>query len=142
MPRRLTVLIVVGLVLALVALQYVQRPARPTIFTTLSFDQAQAAAAEATPPKLLVVDFSAAWCTPCRAMDRSTWTNPTLVSWLQEHAVPVKVDIDEDAARARAFGVNAVPTVVVLRGKQEMLRLTGYAEAGELLTRLKAIEKP
>lgn len=142
MPSRLTILAVVGLVLLLVAIQYVQRPSRPMIFATTTFDQAQAAAAEAKPPKLLVVDFSAGWCPPCRAMDRHTWTSPALVNWLREHAVSIKVDIDDDAARARTFGISAVPTVVVLDGKTEVLRWTGFADADELLAKLRPLAKP
>lgn len=142
MPSRLTILAVIGLVLLLVAIQYVQRPARPTIFATMPFDKAQAAAAEAKPQKLLVVDFSAGWCPPCREMDRSTWTSPSLVNWLREHAVSIKVDIDDDAARARSFGITAVPTVVVLDGKTEVMRWTGLAGPDELLARLRPLSKP
>lgn len=142
MPRRLTILAVVALLLLLVAIQYVQTPARPTIFATMTFDQAQSAAGAAKPPKLLVVDFSAGWCPPCRQMDRSTWTSPALVNWLRDHAVSIKVDIDEDVARARSFGIGAVPTVVVLDGKTEVMRWTGFADADELLAKLRPLAGP
>jgi thioredoxin-like negative regulator of GroEL len=136
MSKRLTVLGVIGLVVLLVAIQHFQQPARPTIFADMSFDQAQAAAA--TGNKLLVVDFGAGWCPPCREMDRKTWTSGSLTSWLGEHAVTIKVDIDEDPGRGRAFGVTAVPTVVALSGTKEVGRWTGYTGASDLLERLKA----
>lgn len=138
-PRVLVAIMV--LLVALAALQYLRVPPRPTIFTNQTFEEAQAAAAGGVGGKggkLLVVDFAASWCGACREMDRNTWTNPQLVDWLKEHAITVKVDIDADKARARAFGVTAIPVVLVLSGGREVARVTGAVPAGELLTRLKA----
>jgi thiol:disulfide interchange protein len=144
MSQRTTILIVVLLLVALVAVQRFQQPARPGIFADMTFERAQDAAAAAaqtggTPEKLLVVDFGASWCPPCRQMDRSTWTDPTLAGWLEEHAISIKIDADEDPGRMRALGVTAVPTVVVLRGSQELGRVTGLRSAGELLEWLRGL---
>jgi thiol:disulfide interchange protein len=138
MFKRFRIVAILALLLALVAIQYFRVPARPTIFTNASFEQAQAEAAAATPPKLLVVDFSASWCPSCRAMDRRTWTDPAVTDWLKQNAVTVKVDIDADKARARAFGIESIPTVIVLAGDQHITRIVGDTKPGPLLDKLKA----
>lgn len=142
MAKRSTLIVATALILTLVALQYFQRPARPTIFATQSFEAAQDDAERATPPKLLVVDFAADWCAPCRQMDRSTWTSPMLTDWLKQHAVTIKIDIDEDKARARAFGITSIPTVVVLRDRKEVARLNGLTSASAMLERLQPLLTP
>lgn len=138
MFKRYRLVAIVALLLALVAIQYLRVPARPVIFTNASFEQAQAEAAAANPPKLLIVDFSASWCPSCRVMDRRTWTDSALTDWLKQNAVTVKVDIDADKARARTFGIESVPTVIVLSGDQSLARVVGDTKPGPLLDKLKA----
>ncbi len=145
MTRQRTLIAIMVLLVALAALQYLRVPPRPTIFTDQSFEEAQAAAAGGIGGKggkLLVVDFAAGWCGPCREMDRNTWTNPELVNWLKANAITVKVDVDADKARARTFGVAAIPVVVVLNGGREVARIVGAVSASELLDRLKAAAAP
>lgn len=150
------------IVLGIVLVQWWSNPPTPQIFANLDFDAAQAAAAKggvASPgapaaapaagngaapapaapqkPKLLVVAFSATWCTYCKRMDRSVWTDPEVVRWLRENAIAIKVDIDADKARARAFGVTAVPTVVIFDGKREVGRADQFLSASQLLEKLR-----
>ena len=88
-------------------------------------------------PKLLVVAFSAGWCTYCKRMDRSVWTDPEVVRWLRENAIAIKVDFDADKARARAFGITAVPTVLIFDGKREVGRASQYLSPSQLLEKLR-----
>ena len=45
--------------------------------------------------KLYVYDFVASWCTPCKWMDETTYTDPTLAQYIAENYVLAKVDIDD-----------------------------------------------
>lgn len=60
---------------------------------------------------LALVDFWAPWCAPCRllapTLERLQKKNPGLVI--------AKVNIDENPAMAQAFGVRAVPTLVLMQ---------------------------
>ncbi|AGO13647.1 AaceriAGL229Cp [[Ashbya] aceris (nom. inval.)] len=68
-----------------------------------------------------VVNLSAAWCGPCRAM------TPVYKRLSEEHRDVsfYKVDIDELPEAAHQFGVTGVPTYVVLRDGREHTRVVG-----------------
>lgn len=63
-------------------------------------------------PGLVVVDFFATWCGPCKAM------KPTVEEAEKTFAGKVKfvaVDIDQQAGLAKDYKVEAVPTFVILK---------------------------
>ncbi|PIM99991.1 Thioredoxin [Handroanthus impetiginosus] len=71
--------------------------------------------------KLMVVDFSATWCGPCRFMEpvfNDMSTRFTDVDF-------AKIDVDELADVAKEFGVQAMPTFVLLKQGKEVDRVVG-----------------
>jgi thioredoxin 1 len=66
---------------------------------------------ETTKGKTVVIDFWAEWCGPCRQF------GPVFNKVSQDYDGVVfgKVDVDANPALAQAFGVSAIPTLVVLR---------------------------
>lgn len=83
--------------------------------------------------KLLLVDFTASWCQPCKRMEKETWENADVRAWLGQHALAIQVDVDEQSDLAKRFGIEAMPTVVVLREGQEFDRIIGYRDAAGFL---------
>ena len=71
---------------------------------------------------LMLVDFWAEWCGPCRML------GPVIEGLADEYegrAVIGKVNVDEEPELARRFGVMNIPTVVFLKNGQEIDRKVG-----------------
>ncbi|CAA2959718.1 thioredoxin H2 [Olea europaea subsp. europaea] len=71
--------------------------------------------------KLIVVDFSATWCGPCKFMEpifnemSSKYTDVDFA----------KIDVDELSDVAKEFGVQAMPTFVLFKQGKEVERVVG-----------------
>ncbi len=70
----------------------------------------------------VVIDFFAEWCGPCKMLGP---VFEELDSEFEGKMKFVKVDIDESPEIAERFNVRGVPTLVILRGDQEVDRIVG-----------------
>lgn len=78
-------------------------------------------------PKLMVIDFSASWCGPCRFMEPAL--NDMAARFTEVEFV--KIDVDELPDVAQEYGVQAMPTFVLVKRGKEVDRVVG-AEKNEL----------
>jgi thioredoxin 1 len=85
----------------------------------------------------VLVDFTATWCAPCRAL------TPILHKIAAEGAGRLKVatiDGDECASIATRFGVRGFPTVIAFVGGKEVARHVGVTSKEKLLKMIEARE--
>ncbi len=104
------------------------------IFSEYSLDQAKQQAQKDS--KLLLIDFTASWCPPCKKMESTTWTDNAVQAWIKENAIAVQIDVDKDEKATSALHVEAMPTLVLFTpqsGSKEFGRQVGYMSAAELL---------
>ncbi len=83
----------------------------------------------------VLIDFWAPWCGPCRMQ------GPILdqvSDALGDKAIIAKVNVDEEPQLAATFGVQSIPTLVVLKGGQIAKRWVGVQQAPALVQALEA----
>lgn len=71
---------------------------------------------------LVLVDFWASWCGPCRALA------PIIDEIAKEYsgkAVIAKLNVDENPKTAESFNVFSIPTIVVMKNGHEVDRIVG-----------------
>ncbi|XP_071735046.1 thioredoxin H2-like [Rutidosis leptorrhynchoides] len=75
-------------------------------------------------PKLMVVDFSASWCGPCKTLEpfiRSLASKFPDIDF-------IKIDVDELQDVTKEFCVTAISTLVLLKQGKEVERVIGAKE--------------
>lgn len=85
--------------------------------------------------KLLVVDFYATWCGPCKKL------SPTLdevSEELGEQVNIVKVDVDESEDLAMDYGIRSVPTVLFFKNGQQVDKFVGALPKSEIVAKIQA----
>lgn len=80
------------------------------------FDQAKKTS------KLVVIDFFAEWCGPCKMMAP---VFERLAGDLKEQCIFAKIDVDQCRTVAQEYRVQAMPTIVIIRDGKEVGRIIG-----------------
>lgn len=82
---------------------------------------------------LLIVDFWALWCGPCRMV------SPVITELSQElagKAVFGKLNVDENPMIASTFGIQSIPTIAIFKNGKAVDGIVGAASKANILSKL------
>jgi thioredoxin 1 len=104
------------------------RSAGPAVLTDANFDAAIKA------NSLVVVDCWAAWCYPCRMIAPIV---EELASEYGSVATFGKLDVDENPSTAMRYGIQSIPTILIIKNGVEVDRVIGVVPKMQIETVLK-----
>lgn len=88
-----------------------------------------------TKNKVVIVDFWAAWCAPCRMMA------PILndvANELSGNSAVGKINIEEQKSLADKFNVRSIPTLILFQNGKEVKRFVGIKQKDFILKEINA----
>ena len=90
--------------------------------------------------KRIYINFHADWCAPCKYMEKTTFSNPEVIGYLNKYFISIKVDIDKETKIANKYGVKAIPDSWFLFKKGDVIgRRKGYIPPDLFIKILKSI---
>jgi len=99
--------------------------------------------------KLVIIDFYATWCTPCREIEEVTLHDPLVIKQAESDFVMIKVDVTKGGnplheRLLKQYEVKGVPTIVFMDtdGKERRdLRLVDYFPPDQFLGRMAELKR-
>lgn len=110
----------------------------PPCFEALTLADAVARAKQKQ--QFLIVKATAAWCAPCKAMDKTTFRDPRVAAWIKDNGLAIELDVDANTADAKALRIMAMPTMIAYKGDQEFDRIVGFKDADQLMKWLDGVK--
>ena len=90
-----------------------------------------------TAQTLVLVDFYAEWCNPCKLMI-------PILSEIKEvlgNTVKIiKIDVDKNQLLATKYNVRGVPTLVLYKNGQQVWRQSGVLQKNEIISIIKSFQ--
>ncbi len=130
----------IGLLLLAVVFLYASWPETPAGPSAIQWthDLKAGLAKAARNNQLVLIDFHATWCEPCRMMDLEVFSHPDVAEALANW-VTVKIDCDKQPGTAQRYGIRALPTFIVLSPKADVLvGFSGVVSAQAFIERVKS----
>jgi thioredoxin 1 len=101
---------------------------RPIVLTDMNFRD------EVSKYPLMLIDFWAPWCGPCRMI------SPIIEQLAGEYGGKVvfgKLNIDENQTVAQYFGIQSIPTMMILKNSKVVDVIVGALPKAQIETKLK-----
>ena len=90
--------------------------------------------------KLIMIDFMAEWCPPCKEMDKTTFLNINIIKKTNEF-IPIRIDVDKQKniaeeynGNARKYGGIGIPNILFLNKEKNIIRhIVGFHDAAQFM---------
>lgn len=87
-----------------------------------------------TSDKLVLVDFYASWCAPCKEMKPDL---DALEIEMKDKLILLRIDADENPLLAKELNIEVLPTLLLYKNKNLIWSNTGYLSKEEIAKQLK-----
>lgn len=85
--------------------------------------------------KLVVMDFFATWCGPCKML---TPIFESLSNEMSDKVYFAKVDIDRSVEIAEEYKIVSIPTMIIFKNGKEVQRIVGFVPKEQIKSKIKA----
>jgi len=91
--------------------------------------------------KIMVVDFYADWCKPCKQMEQNVFVEPEVINYIKEHFIAYRLEVEKNVKGdmlKKRHNVEFYPTFIFFDPNgNELSRVTGYLNKTAFLAALK-----
>ncbi len=125
--------------LAFALVTFILVPAYSAEIPFIKEDWHKARSLAAEQKKMLVVDFYTDWCSWCKVMDTTTFRDPAVAAFINEHFIPLSIDAEKGLGItvAMKYRVNAFPSYGYFTHDGRLVaKSIGYEPAGDYLKTL------
>jgi thioredoxin 1 len=92
---------------------------------------------EAVKSGVVVVDFWAPWCGPCKMQ---TPILEKVAETVGDKAVIAKVNVDENPELAAKYGIRSIPTIILLKDGENQQQLVGLQQEAALVSAIESAQ--
>jgi|GEM_PF-1152284 len=90
--------------------------------------------------RLVIARFTADWCGPCKRMEQTTWRDPEVLSWMNAHAIGVRVGFDAETMM-KPLNIHGIPLIIAFQDGREIDRLKSLRRPDEVLAWLRGLSE-
>ncbi len=90
--------------------------------------------------KRIYINFYADWCVYCKVMEKETFQNPAVISYLNKFFISIKVDTEKETKISYKYGVRGLPdSWFLFKNGDPIGHAPGYIKPDKFMKILKSI---